>query len=150
MTIRCRSEEFTVATNPPAEAALQDLLQSMERDRDVWLGWTWWAAGSRWGNYMFLLEPRNGQDRPQMAWLRPFLHGAAMPKFALSVKNGQAQGEWLAGSTQTLVAAPAPAGHVFDKWTGDVSWLQDPAAARTPVLIPFKNLELEAAYRKAP
>ena len=142
--------EFAVATNAPAEAALKDMLQSMERDRDVWLGWTWWAAGSRWGNYMFTLEPKNDQDRPQMAWMSPFLHGAVMPKFALSVKNGQGQGEWLACSTQPIAAAPAPVGQVFAKWTGDVAWLQDPGSAQTTVTMPFKNLALEAVYKKAP
>jgi endoglucanase len=142
--------EFAVATNAPAEAALKDMLQSMERDRDVWLGWTWWAAGSRWGNYLFLLEPRNGKDRPQIAWVRPFLHGTVPPKFTLSVKNGQGQGGGPACSMQTIMAAPAPAGQVFDKWTGDVAWLQDPASAKTTLMMPFKNMELQAVYRKAP
>ncbi len=71
--------EFAVPVVPGAEEALNDMLQSMERDRDVWLGWTWWAAGARWGNYMFSLEPEHGQDKPQMAWLRPHLHGARLP-----------------------------------------------------------------------
>ena len=73
--------EFAVPVVLDAENCLDDMLASMERDRDVWLGWTWWAAGSRWGDYMFTLEPKNGQDRPQMAWLRPHLHGAASPSF---------------------------------------------------------------------
>ena len=66
--------EFAVPNTPTGQAALTDMLTNMEQNRDVWLGFTWWAAGAWWGNYMFSLEPQNGQDRPQMAWLRPFLH----------------------------------------------------------------------------
>ena len=65
--------EFAGADDPIARAATEGMLAAMERDRDVWLGWTWWAAGPWWGDYMFSLEPRNGRDRPQMAWLRPHL-----------------------------------------------------------------------------
>ena len=65
--------EFAVAPGETQRAALEDMLASMERDRDVWLGWTWWAAGPRWGEYMFTLEPKDGVDRPQMAYLAPHL-----------------------------------------------------------------------------
>jgi endoglucanase len=57
------------------------MLGSMERNHDVWLGWAWWAAGSRWGDYMFTIEPkRDGTERSQMAWLRPHLNGAEVRK----------------------------------------------------------------------
>lgn len=67
--------EFAAGNNPTSHAAIEDMLDYMEANRDVWLGFTWWAAGSRWGNYMFSLEPANGWDAPQMAWLIPHLHG---------------------------------------------------------------------------
>lgn len=62
-----------VATN--GEAAIADMLTYMETNRDVWLGWTWWAGGPWWGDYMFTVQPKAGVDRPQMAWLAPHLHG---------------------------------------------------------------------------
>jgi len=65
--------EFAAADNPTATAASGDMLRYMEANRDVWVGYTWWAAGAWWGDYMFTLEPKNGQDRPQMATLRPHL-----------------------------------------------------------------------------
>ncbi|EEF60460.1 glycoside hydrolase family 5 protein [Pedosphaera parvula] len=65
--------EFAVAEGETGRLAIEDMLQAMERDRDVWLGFTWWAAGSRWGNYMFSLEPKDGKDRPQMEYLRGHL-----------------------------------------------------------------------------
>lgn len=73
--------EFGVPVVPTGEETLHNMLQSMERDSDVWLGWTWWAAGARWGDYLFSIEPKaDGSERPQMAWLRPHLHGTGTPK----------------------------------------------------------------------
>ena len=69
--------EFAAADSAVGRAAIDDLLTTMEAAPDVWLGWTWWAAGPWWGDYMFTLEPkRDGTDRPQMAWLKPHLHGS--------------------------------------------------------------------------
>jgi endoglucanase len=69
--------EFAVAANDdpawPGYPALEAMLQQMEQDRDVWLGYTWWAAGPWWGEYLFTLEPKNGEDRPQLRILRPHL-----------------------------------------------------------------------------
>jgi len=61
--------EFGSADNPTCAAALDDMLSFIDRNRDVWVGWTWWAAGPWWGNYMFSIEPANGQDKPQLATL---------------------------------------------------------------------------------
>jgi endoglucanase len=143
--------EFGVPVVTNGEATLNDMLQSMERDSDVWLGWTWWAAGARWGNYLFTIEPkRDGTEWPQMAWLRPHLNGVAMPKYNVAVKNGQGQGEFESCAVRTIEAAPAPAGMVFKKWTGDTAWLNDPAAPKTTLAVPFKNIQVEAVFEKAP
>jgi len=139
--------EFAAPIAPNAEEALQDMLQSMERDNDVWLGWAWWAAGARWGDYMFTIEPNNGEDRPQMAWLRQHLPGSVPPKFLVSVKNGAGQAEVEAGSVHPIEAAPAPEGMIFKKWAGDTLWLTDPASPQTTVTMPFKNIEVEAVFQ---
>ena len=60
------------------DEALGDMLQYMDANSDVWLGWTWWSGGPWWGEYMFTLEPQNlGQsnevDRPQLAVIEPYL-----------------------------------------------------------------------------
>ncbi|MEM8963124.1 MAG: glycoside hydrolase family 5 protein [Acidobacteriota bacterium] len=67
--------EFAGANNADCRAAIEDALGYLEANADVWLGWTWWAAGPEWGEYIFTLEPTNNYtvDRPQMAWLTPFL-----------------------------------------------------------------------------
>ncbi len=58
------------------DEAMLDVLGHLESNDDVWLGWSWWAAGPWWGNYMFSLEPTSGgTDRPQMDILEPHLVG---------------------------------------------------------------------------
>jgi endoglucanase len=70
----------TIGTNASqiGDEAIHNMLNYIQANTDVWLGWTWWAAGPWWGNYMFTLEPINlgqpGQtDRPTMAVLQPHL-----------------------------------------------------------------------------
>lgn len=65
--------ETAAADNATASAAMDDMLSYMEENREVWVGFTWWAAGPWWGEYMFSLQPKNGRDRPQMGVLRPHL-----------------------------------------------------------------------------
>ena len=72
--------EFAAPDSPVGHAATDDLLDTMQSAPDVWLGWTWWAAGPWWGDYMFSVEPKgDGTDRLQMAWLAPHLHGRPTP-----------------------------------------------------------------------
>jgi endoglucanase len=76
-TLWCRTHhkraflgEFGAAASPAATAAIDEMLTSMEANADVWTGFTWWAAGPWWGDYMFSIEPKNGRDRPQLESLR--------------------------------------------------------------------------------
>ena len=61
--------EFGASSNQTCLSGLDDMLDFVDNNRDVWLGWTYWAAGPWWGNYFLSIEPQNGQDRPQMAVL---------------------------------------------------------------------------------
>ena len=69
--------EFGVAANDTCLQAMDDLLDALEEGDDVWLGWTYWAAGPWWGNYFMSLEPiggpENGTDQPQMDAIEPHL-----------------------------------------------------------------------------
>ena len=75
------------------DEALNDMLGYVASNNDVWIGWTWWAGGPWWGDYMFTLEPQNlGQpsetDRPQLAVLQPHLlpePESALPLGAVAV-----------------------------------------------------------------
>ncbi len=67
--------EFGGANNSACQQSIESVLDFMENNADVWLGWSWWAAGPQWGDYIFTIEPTNDfqDDRPQMAWLEPYL-----------------------------------------------------------------------------
>ena len=34
----------------------------MDQNRDVWIGFSYWAAGPWWGHYMYSLEPEGLKD----------------------------------------------------------------------------------------
>jgi endoglucanase len=141
--------EFGVPVTTNGEASLNDMLQSMESDNDVWLGWTWWAAGSRWGDYMFTLEPEHREDRRQMSWLKPHLPGAKAPQFSVSVKNGSGSCTAEACAVNTVEAVSADKTAIFKEWVGDTAWLKNPRSAKTTLVVPFKNVKIEAIFEKA-
>lgn len=58
--------EMGWAATPSAQTEGRALIAYMAENRDVWRGWTYWAAGPWWGEYMFSVEPKGGQDRPQL------------------------------------------------------------------------------------
>jgi endoglucanase len=56
------------------DEALTNMLSYIRTNADVWSGWTWWAAGPWWGEYIFTLEPTTGgADRPVMPILKNFI-----------------------------------------------------------------------------
>ncbi len=65
--------EFGGGRNATCYAAIQDEVAHIMNNSSVYLGWTYWAGGPWWGEYILTLEPTNGQDRPQMASLTPYL-----------------------------------------------------------------------------
>jgi endoglucanase len=69
--------EFGVANNANCLQALKDAVKHMHDNSDVWLGWTYWAGGNSWGEYIFTIQPTQNYtvDRAQMAVLKPYLHG---------------------------------------------------------------------------
>ena len=66
--------EFGAGSSPMCLDALDRVLKFMAANNDVWLGWTYWAAGSLWAkDYFTNIEPLDGQDRPQMSVLKKYL-----------------------------------------------------------------------------
>lgn len=65
--------EWAGGKNNQCYEAITDLLTFVDANKDVWLGWTWWAGGPWWGNYIYGLDPINGQDAPQMQYLLPHI-----------------------------------------------------------------------------
>ena len=79
--------EFGFATTAEAMAEGQDLLAYMSANTDVWRGWTYWAGGPWWGDYMFSVEPNNGTDKPQMGLLGKFAAQPSTPAPAPASTN---------------------------------------------------------------
>lgn len=64
------------ATDATCLAALDDFLGTLAENSDVFLGWTYWAAGPWWGDYPLSVQPDEvGSDKPQMAVLAPYFGG---------------------------------------------------------------------------
>ncbi|GAA4488865.1 glycoside hydrolase family 5 protein [Gluconacetobacter asukensis] len=67
--------EFGVGRNAACLDVLEKVAAYLAVNQSVWRGWTYWAAGPLWGEYMYTLEPtRDGQDRPQMQVLERHLN----------------------------------------------------------------------------
>lgn len=53
--------ETAGGVNPTCEAAVENMLDYLSANNDVWKGALWWAAGPWWGTYMYSLEPSTGE-----------------------------------------------------------------------------------------
>lgn len=74
---------------------------------------------------------------------------AALPTYQLTVNNGSGSGKYLAG-TPVLVKADAPStGFKFDRWTGDISLLADPAQEEFYLQMPEFDVSLTANFKQA-
>jgi endoglucanase len=69
--------EFGGGRNATCASAIDNAIDHIEANASVWLGWTYWAAGPMWGDYIFTLEPtgsaQNPVDRVQMDALESHL-----------------------------------------------------------------------------
>ncbi len=65
--------EFAVPTLPQCQSALTDMVAAVESRPDVWLGWSYWAAGDWWqATEPLNIQPTDSGDRPQMQTLSRF------------------------------------------------------------------------------
>ena len=85
--------ESGVSQRPECLTVLDSALGILERDKDVWFGWTYWAAGSWWGNYPFNVQSASGQAA----------QGAVLKRRATTLNNATC-----AAGTPTPAPAPAP------------------------------------------
>ncbi|HXR08385.1 MAG TPA: putative Ig domain-containing protein [Candidatus Acidoferrum sp.] len=68
--------------------------------------------------------------------------------FTLTVSNGSGGGLYLTNTTVGITANAAPAGEVFDNWTGAA--VANPLAASTSLVMPASNVTVTAVYGAAP
>jgi endoglucanase len=60
------------------DEVLNNTLNYIQANSNVWLGWAWWGGGPWWGSYMFALDPSGNTDQPSMGVLQS--HFAVAPK----------------------------------------------------------------------
>ena len=66
--------EIGVGSGHTCLSALDRVMDFMNQNSDVWLGWTYWAGGSWWAkDYFTSLQPLDGADRPQMKVIEKYV-----------------------------------------------------------------------------
>jgi endoglucanase len=66
--------EFGAPGDEQCVAGLRAMVDVMEADKDVWIGWTYWVAGDWWPEMEKLnIQPTKDGDRPQLKALEPTL-----------------------------------------------------------------------------
>jgi hypothetical protein len=70
--------------------------------------------------------------------------------YRLAVNKGTGSGTYTIGAKITVKANPAPAGQMFDKWEGDISYMECDDCDGAVVTMPAKNLTLTAVYKAIP
>jgi hypothetical protein len=70
--------------------------------------------------------------------------------FQLTVNNGYGSGTYTAGDTVHIWSAAIPANNVFDKWTGDVSFLESKDEWHTTVVMPSQNISVTSNFKSVP
>ncbi|PDT30389.1 cellulase [Rhizobium sp. M10] len=62
--------EFGASADKDCMGGLKEIYSTISGNSDVWLGWSYWAAGEWWpANEPFNVQPRQGPERPQMRLL---------------------------------------------------------------------------------
>jgi endoglucanase len=81
--------EFGVSERPECLAEMDGMLRFMAEHDDVWLGWTYWAAGAWWPkDYMFSIEPIPGVERPQLQILGSWRGRGGLPPHVCHAGTG--------------------------------------------------------------
>jgi endoglucanase len=69
--------EFGGSGDSACIRGLEAMLDIVEKNRDVWMGWSYWVAGDWWPESEALnIQPTQAGDRPQLAGLARALSGA--------------------------------------------------------------------------
>ncbi|WP_208999297.1 glycoside hydrolase family 5 protein [Roseibium sediminis] len=64
--------EFGGTSSPDCLQGMAEVILYLNRNSDVWIGWTAWAAGEWWGDYYLSLQPTEAGDRPQTKLLSAY------------------------------------------------------------------------------
>ena len=68
------------------------------------------------------------------------------PVYALTVGSGSGDGSYTFGTVVPIQADAAPAGMVFDRWTGDIAFVANVASASTTLTMQRSTMTVTATY----
>lgn len=66
--------EFGASVDPPCLPAIDNMLSYIDQHRDVWVGWTYWAGGSRWPTQEKYTVKVNEDGTPKLQLLELLKH----------------------------------------------------------------------------
>jgi len=97
----------------------------------------------------FAYRANDGQVSGNIATVSLTVSGTLI-RYKLNVRSGDGDGAYSVGTVVTITAAKAPAGKVFDKWTGYTGTLGSSTAATTTLTMPARAATVTATYRTIP
>lgn len=100
---------------------------------------------THWGWYKVDLS---GQ-RLSSQQVNDYLDNPSPPTYLLTVEGGWGSGEIVEGVIRPIRANDPDQGMEFDKWTGDVAYIDDVNATEAMLTMPDKDLTLTASYKAA-
>jgi uncharacterized repeat protein (TIGR02543 family) len=69
-----------------------------------------------------------------------------LPTYTLTVNSGSGDGSYVQGAVVPITADTAPAGKIFDEWTGDIAYVANVNSASTTVTMPAASVTVTATY----
>ena len=92
--------EFGAANNTICNQTVEGILKFLQDNAGVWFGWSWWAAGPWWGDdyFMSIEQSSDGQDKPQMKMLAPYLLSGTCNTVSTNVLGSPLSIDWHKGS----------------------------------------------------
>jgi hypothetical protein len=112
------------------------------------------AAGTMHDVELHFYENGGGAEC-RLQWSYPGQGKQAIPQsqlfpaagYALTVNNGNGDGNYTTGTQVNVSADPPPAAQKFVGWTGDTSILADPSASFTTATVGTSNASISATYQ---
>jgi endoglucanase len=100
--------EFGVSSGPSQLIALDNMLDFVDANQDVWLGWTYWSAGEWPAEYSFSVADNALSGRPQLAILEQHLNPIPEPQIWCLLVLAALIGWWKLGAARSSRAVPEP------------------------------------------
>ena len=101
-------------------------------------------------NYYYFVRAAADTAGSSQTWYSTGSVGYAAQTTAcnLTVTNGKGSGQYENGTIVVITANPAPEGMVFDKWVGDVTYVEDINDSETIIIMPAAHISVNATYRQ--